>query len=203
LWAGIRPTVLLPLGTMWTDTEFVDQYCCSQSPRPFSEFASAGPGLGVDIGARFARNYQAFVFGEYTFLSAGPLENEFGGQDSVTTSIVGLGVRFSTHPDSLGFLIEMSLGYRSFRAEWKDGTTLTANDDIFSTRLGIGGIWQINPSTSLELLIVLGGGSFTDVEWTFADGDTASALIGYDERGQYIPLGFQVGVHWDIISSKD
>jgi hypothetical protein len=203
LWAGVRPTVVIPLGSMWTDRNWVNRYCCSQNPRPFSEFASAGPGLGVDVGARFGRNYQAFAFGEYAFLAAGPLEDAFGGQESTRTSIFGLGVRFSTHPDSVGFLIEMSLGYRSFEAKWKDGTKLTANDDLFSTRLGVGGIWQINKTTSVDVLFVLGGGAFTDVEWTFASGDDASALQGYDDRGQYIPLGFQVGVHWDLISSKD
>lgn len=202
-WAGLRPTIVFPLGSMWTDREPVDYYCCSQNPRPFSEFATAGPGLGIDVGARFARSYQAFAFGEYTFLGAGPLEDAFGGQESATTSMFGIGVRFATHPDSLGFLIEMSLGYRSFEATWKDGTKLSANDDLFSTRFGVGGIWQINGNTSVEVMFVLGGGSFTDIEWTFADGSKAGALSGYDDRGQYIPIGFQAGVHWDIVRSKD
>ncbi len=140
LWAGVRPTVLMPLGSMWTDREPDDFFCCKQNPRPFSEFASPGPGVGVDLGARFGRNYQAFAFGEHAFLGGGPLKDEFGGQKSVTTTIVGAGVRFSTHPDSIGFLIEMSLGYRWFEAKWNDGTKLTANDDLFSTRLGVGGI---------------------------------------------------------------
>jgi hypothetical protein len=202
-WAGIRPTVLLPLGSMWTDREPDGYYCCRQNPRPFSEFAAPGPGIGVDVGARFARNYHAFAFGEYSFLGAGPLEGEFGGQESVRTSIFGVGVRFSTHPDSIGFLIEMSVGYRNFEAQWKDGTTLRANDDLFSTRLGIGGVWQVNKNTSVEIMMLVGGGAFTDVEWTFPNGDNSSALSGYDDRGQYIPLGFQAGIHWDIIRTKD
>lgn len=202
-WAGVRPTLTLPLGSMWTDREPEDYYCCTQNPRPFSEFATPGPGLELDVGMRFARNYQVFAFGEYAFLGAGPLDDAFGGQGTTTTSVFGLGVRFSTHPDSLGFLIEMSLGYRSFEATWKDGTKLSANDDLFSTRLGIGGIWQVNDNMSVDLLFVLGGGSFTDIEWTFADGSSSGALSGYDDRGQYIPLGFQLGVHWDIVRSKD
>lgn len=202
-WVGARPGVFVPLGAMWLDGEPVVDLCCTESVRPFSEFAGPGPSLGFDIGVRFARHYQAFAFGEHAWLSSGSLEDDFGGQTSASTSMFGGGFRFSTHPDTIGLLVEISLGYRTFEAEWESGTRLTAGDDLFSTRLGFGVEWRINPLTTLELLLIVGGGAFTDVEWTFADGTKRSALTGYDRYGQYIPFSLQLASHWDVISSDD
>lgn len=203
LWVGARPGLFVPLGAMWLDGEPIGDVCCAETVRPFSEFAGTGPSLGFDLGVRFARHYQAFAFWEHGWLSSGTLEDAFGGQSGATTSMFGGGFRFSTHPDAIGMVVEIAVGYRTFEAEWKHGTRLTASDDLFSTRIGFGVEWRINRLTSLELLLMAGGGAFTDVEWKFADGTTRNALTGYDRYGQYIPFGIQLASHWDVISSDD
>lgn len=191
------------MGAMWIDGEPLDDLCCVESVRPFSEFAGPGPSLGLDLGVRFARHYQAFAFWERAWLSSGGLEDAFGGQKNTSTSMFGGGFRFSTHPDAIGMVVELSLGYRTFEAEWESGTQLTASDDLFSTRLGFGVEWRINRLTTAELLLMVGGGAFTDVKWNFADGTSRDALTGYDRYGQYIPFGIQFASHWDVISSDD
>ena len=203
LWVGARPGLFVPMGAMWIDGEPLDDLCCVESVRPFSEFAGPGPSLGLDLGVRFARHYQAFAFWERAWLSSGGLEDAFGGQKNTSTSMFGGGFRFSTHPDAIGMVVELSLGYRTFEAEWESGTQLTASDDLFSTRLGFGVEWRINRLTTAELLLMVGGGAFTDVKWNFADGTSRDALTGYDRYGQYIPFGIQFASHWDVISSDD
>lgn len=199
-WVGARPGVLFPLGAMWTDQFSV---CCSFSDRPFADFASAGPSIELDVGARFGRRYQVFAFYEHAWLGSGGLEDEFGGQRGAATSVYGAGVRFNTHPDKIGLLVEMNIGYRTFEAEWENGTRLTASDDLFSTRLGVGAEWRLSRATTVELLLVLGGGVFKDIEWTFADGSKTDALGAFDSYGSYAPIGVQLGAHWDVIRSDD
>lgn len=203
LWVGPRPGVLVPLGSMWLDGEPIDDMCCIETVRPFTEFAGPGPSLGLDVGVRFGRHYQGFAFWERTWLGSGALENQFGGQKSASTQMIGAGFRFSTHPDAIGMLVEIAIGYRTFEAKWQSGTRLTASDDLFSTRLGFGVEWRVQKRTTVEALIMVGGGAFTDVKWQFADGTTRDALTSYDRYGQYIPFGLQVAAHWDVIASKD
>lgn len=202
-WAGARPGLMIPLGSAWLDGEPINDLCCIESSRPLAEFASAGPSLGIEAGVRFGRHYQGFAYWEHGWLGSGTLENAFGGQQGADTTIFGGGFRFNTHPDSIGMVVEISLGYRTFEAQWSNGTKLTASDDLFSTQLGFGAAWRVNPYTSLELLLRIGGGALTDIQWRFADGTTENALSRYDRYGQYIPFGIQLASHWDIIRSDD
>ncbi len=202
-WAGVRPGVMVPMGSAWLDGEPLNDLCCIESARPLAEFASAGPSLGVEAGVRFGRHYQGFAFWEHAWLGSGTLENAFGGQDGADTTVFGGGFRFNTHPDGIGMVVEISLGYRTFEAQWNNGTRLTASDDLFSTQLGFGAAWRVNPYTSLELLLRIGGGALTDIKWRFADGTTENAVSRYDRYGQYIPFGLQLASHWDIVRSDD
>lgn len=202
-WAGIRPGVMIPLGSAWLDGEPIGDVCCVESSRPLSEFASAGPSIGVEAGVRFGRHYQGFAFWEHASLGSGTLENAFGGQNGATSSVFGGGFRFNTHPDTIGMVVEVGLGYRRFEAKWENGTKLKASDDLFSTQLGLGVAWRVDRMLSLELLTRIGGGSFTGIEWQFADGTKEGAISRYDRHGQYIPFGFHLAAHWDIIRSDD
>lgn len=202
-WIGARPGIMVPMGSAWLDGLPVGDLCCVESARPFAEFASTGPSLGVEAGVRFGRHYQGFAYWEHAWLGAGTLGDAFGGQTGANSSVFGGGFRFNTHPDHIGMVLEISLGYRTFEAEWQNGTRLTASDDLFSTQLGFGAAWRINRYTSLELLLRIGGGSLTDIQWRFADGTTENALSASDRYGQYIPFGIQLASHWDVIRSDD
>lgn len=202
-WIGARPGIMVPMGSAWLDGLPVGDLCCVESARPFAEFASTGPSLGAEAGVRFGRHYQGFAYWEHAWLGAGTLGDAFGGQIGANSSVFGGGFRFNTHPDHIGMVVEISLGYRTFEAEWQNGTKLTASDDLFSTQLGFGAAWRINAYTSLELLLRVGGGSLTDIQWRFADGTTENALSISDRYGQYIPFGIQIASHWDVIRSDD
>jgi hypothetical protein len=202
-WIGARPGIMVPMGSAWLDGLPVGDLCCVESARPFAEFASTGPSLGAEAGVRFGRHYQGFAYWEHAWLGAGTLGDAFGGQTGANSSVFGGGFRFNTHPDHIGMVVEISLGYRTFEAEWQNGTRLTASDDLFSTQLGFGAAWRINRYTSLELLLRIGGGSLTDIQWRFADGTTENALSVSDRYGQYIPFGIQLASHWDVIRSDD
>jgi len=185
---------------MWTDHGPV---CCVAYDRPFSEFASVGPAVELNGGARLARRFQVYAFYERAWLGSGSLEHEFGGQQGASTSAYGAGARFATHPDSWGLVVEMNVGYRTFEAEWENGTRLTPSDDLFSTRVGFGTEWRLNRATTVALMLVWGGGAFKDVTWTFADGSQADALGAFDTNGSYAPLGLQLAAHWDVFGSQN
>lgn len=200
LWLGVRPGVLFPLGAMWTDQTSV---CCGFSERSFSEFASAGPSLEINAGARLGRIYQLFAFYEHAWLGSGTLDDEFGGQLGAVTSAYGAGGRLTINPHTWGMIFELHLAYRTFETEWENGTRLTASDDLVSTRLGFGVEWRLNRTTTLELLALVGSGILSDVTWTFADGSKADALGAFDTYGHYAPVALQLGVHWDVFGSQD
>jgi hypothetical protein len=202
-WIGLRSGLMIPLGSAWLDGEPVGDLCCVESSRPLSEFARPGPSVGVEAGVRFGRHYQGFAFLEHASLNSGRLDGAFGRQSGTTSSVFGGGFRFNTHPDAIGMVVEVGLGYRRFEANWRNGTKLTAADDLFSTQLGFGVAWRVDPMLSAEFLMRVGGGSFTGIEWKFADGTKEAALSRYDRNGQYIPFGFHLALHWDLVRSDD
>ncbi len=208
LWLGLRAGWLFPAGSLWQDGESVGASCCRYFNRGWDDFASSGPMLEVDLGARLSRHYNIFGMWEWGILGDGDeLGDEFGGQTSAQTHFLGVGLRFSSDPNSVGLLVELALGWRRFRATWKNGTELTATDDFFNTRIGIGADIRLNEDLSLTPMLTLGGGVFSEADWTFADGTEAGAFSSFlgvpaDEAAQHVPITVQIGLHWDAIASK-
>jgi hypothetical protein len=194
LWLGVRAGVMIPFGSLWTDgfNGFYRQ-------RTFHDYASTGPMFQIDVGARLARHYNVFAMWEHGALGSGDLDDKsFGGQEWGATNMYGVGVRFSTDPNGIGFLMEIGLGYRQFTAYWNDGTRLSLSDGWLDAHIGLGADIRVSRWLSLSPMIVLGGGSFDTARWSGPHG-SSDALGPLDEGGEYGVLSFQLGAHADIL----
>ncbi|HVW28837.1 MAG TPA: hypothetical protein VHC69_25905 [Polyangiaceae bacterium] len=194
LWLGVRAGVMIPFGSLWTDgfNGFYRQ-------RTFHDYASTGPMFQIDVGARLARHYNVFAMWEHGALGQGDLDDKaFGGQEWGATNMYGVGVRFSTDPTGIGFLMEIGLGYRQFTAYWNDGTKLSLTDGWLDAHIGLGVDVRVCRWLSLSPMIVLGGGSFDTATWS-GHSKSGNALTPLDEGGEYGVLSFQLGAHADIL----
>jgi hypothetical protein len=193
LWAGVRLGALIPFGSLW-----VDGFNGYYRQRQFADYASTGPVVELDVGARLALHYNVFALWEHTSLGTGSLDSAaFGGQERGATNLYGIGVRFSTNPTSTGFLAEIGLGYRDFHAYWSDGTELSLTGGWFDARIGFGVDIRISPWLSLSPMVVLAGGSFDSAKWS-GPGGSRNALTAYDDGAQYGTVSFVLGAHADV-----
>jgi hypothetical protein len=197
LWLGVRVGWLVPFGNVWLDG-FNGGSGLAYRPRTFASYAAPGPAAEIDVGARLSRRYMVFALFEHASLGAGSLDDRsFGGQTRGATNFYGAGLRFSTEPGSLGFAMEIALGYRDFHAHWSDGTELALTDGIIDARLGLGADIRVNRWLSLSPMLVLGGGSFQSTRWSGPAG-SHDAQTSFDEPGEYGTFALQLGGHVDV-----
>lgn len=196
------------MGSLWQDGNLVGGICCTYTNRGFDDFATSGPLLELDLGARLGRHYNVFGLWEFGWLRDGDeLGDAFGGQRSAHSHFFGLGLRFSSDPNGTGILVEIAIGHRRFEATWANGTEFLATDRFFNTRIGIGADLRLSEKFSLSPLLTIGGGIFEHAQWTFADGSTAGAFSSFlgtpvDEPAQHVPVTLQVGIHHDAFGSR-
>jgi len=196
-WAGLRVAYFVPFGPLWFDGSDV-QGGLVYRRRPFSAYASPGPAAEVDIGVRLGRRYNVFAMWEHASLGTGNLDpNAFGGQERGNTNLYGAGFRFSTQPNTVGFLVEIGLGYRDFRAYWADGTSLVMNDTFFDAHIGLGADIRVNKWLSLSPMAVFGAGAFQSAEFSGPSG-SYPALGALDREGDYGTFSLQIGAHADV-----
>jgi hypothetical protein len=195
-WIGARAAWFIPFGSVWLDGADYGGGLFFRR-RSFADYASPGPSGELDVGARLGRRYNLFGLWEHATLGTGSLDDKaFGGQARGSTNLYGVGLRFSTDPADVGFLMEIALGVRDFHAHWDDGTTL-ALTDAFDARVGIGADVRINRCFALSPMLVLGGGSFNRGHWSGPAG-SQGAFDTLDQPGQYGTLKLEVGAHFDV-----
>lgn len=196
-WAGARLGWLAPFGSLWVDG-FDYGNGIWYRRRSFADYASSGPSLELNLGARVSHRYNVFALWEHASLGTGSLDdNSYGGQQRGATNLYGAGLRFSTDPTSVGFLMEIALGYRDFRAYWNDGTRLTMSDGWLDARVGLGVDIRLGRAFSLSPMFTLAGGSFATGHWSGPSG-TRSVFTPLDDNGGYGFVGLQLGGHVDI-----
>jgi hypothetical protein len=190
---------LAPFGSLWIDGYGYDNAGgLYYRRRAFTDYASAGPATEIDVGVRLSRRYNVFALWEHGFLGKGNLDGDaFGGQEWGASNLYGVGLRFSTDPGGVGFLMEVALGYRDFRAYWADGTELHLTDGWLDARLGLGADIRLTRWLSLTPLVTLGGGSFGTAEWR-GPGGTRDAHTALDDPAEYGFAGIHVGAHVDL-----
>ncbi len=165
----------------------------------WSQFASAGPMFELDAGARLGRYYNVFLLWERAQLGPGSEEiAALGSQERGETDYYALGLRFSSNPNKVGFLTEINLGYRRFRAVWDSGAELRMTEAPLEFRLGLGADIRISRLFSLSPLVTLGAGSFGSAEWLNPDGSTSDATTPGDHAAGHGWITFQLGAHFDI-----
>lgn len=196
-WAGARLGWLAPFGSLWVDGFNYGNGVYFRR-RSFADYASSGPSVELNVGARLSHRYNVFGLWEHASLGTGSLDgNSYGGQERGATNLYGVGLRFSTDPTSVGFLMEIALGYRDFRAYWSDGTKLSMYDGWLDARLGLGVDIRLGRAFSLSPMFTLAGGSFSSGRWSGTPGDH-SVFTTLDDNGGYGFVGFQLGGHVDI-----
>ena len=198
-WLGARGGWFIPFGNLWAQgTRRTDGFVDFDGVS-WSEYASSGPMFELDIGARLGRNYNLFLLWEHAELgngSAAPDAN--GGQDGGDTDYYAVGLRVSSDPNRVGFLTEIALGARRFRAVWADGTELQLTEAPFEARLSLGADIRLNPAFSLSPLVTIGVGAFGSAEVVAPNGARTDATGPDDERAGHGWLTLQLGGHFDI-----
>lgn len=196
-WAGVRLSWLAPFGNLWTDGFNTPQGIYKRR-RSFADYASSGPGLELNAGARLGRRYNVFALWEHATLGTGSLDpNAFGGQQRGAMNLYGVGVRYSADPSSVGLALELALGYRDFHAYWADGTTLNMTEGWLDARMGIGVDIRLSDAFSLSPMFTFAGGSFGHGQWT----GRSSRGLGFDtldDTASYNVVGFSLGGHVDV-----
>jgi hypothetical protein len=174
----------------------------------WSGLASGGPVVEADVGGRVGRRYMIYVFWEHAFMGTGsdptwqtlPIEQgvtPFGAQTSASTDFPGLGFRWSSRPDSVGFLVDLGLGYRWFREKWASGATMTLQG-FGELRAGFGADIRVSPLFAIEPLFTFSTGQFYDRSYTAANTSERS-IPSY--TGAHGTITFTLGAHFDLAPS--
>jgi hypothetical protein len=170
LWTGLRLGVFLPSGGLYADGNLVTI--------PFRDVASAGPVVEVDVGARFVRHFIGYAFVEQAFLGRGGSAAwtlPHGGQSNASTQALGIGLRWDSHPEGVGFAADVAVGYRWFTARWADATKVSMHG-LGDIRLGVGVSWRVASRLAIAPMITLSSGRFTERTLDGQTlGDTASS----------------------------
>jgi hypothetical protein len=200
LWLGARLGWFVPFGDLYGTC--ADAYCDAVNGTAWSDYASSGPTFELDGGMRLGRHYNVFLLWERAELGKGSAEpNAHGGQATGDSDYYALGVRYSSDPDHVGFLTEIDIGYRRFRAAWNDGTELQLTDAPFEFRLGLGADIRLNRLLSLSPMVTIGAGAFGNAKWKLPNGQTQD-VTGNDEATGHGWLTLQMGGHFDLFGSK-
>jgi hypothetical protein len=197
-WVGARLGWFVPFGDLWAQS-VPGSGGRSFEGVGFSEYASSGPMFEVDVGARLGRHYNVFLAWERAMLGTGSAEPDaHGGQETGDTDFYAIGLRVSSDANRVGFLTEINLGYRRFRARWSDGTELHLTDAPLEFRLGLGADIRLGPAFSLSPMVTLGVGAFGAAEWQHPNGDTEDATLPGDRSAGHGWLTLQIGGHFDL-----
>lgn len=219
LWVGGRLGWSIPFGNAWAECSVVTSngVCVEARGVPWSDFASAGPKFELNLGARLGRYHNLFFVWERTAFGPAskpvelsgelfddpdtPQEETYtlDGQDGAESDYYGLGLRFSSDPDDIGLLLELTIGARRFRTEYSDGTELRLEDGLFEARIGIGADIRLSRLMSLSPIFVFGGGQFGKATFELGDG---TELEAGDVAASHAWVAFEMGMHFDLFPSK-
>jgi hypothetical protein len=195
--------VLFPFGSAYTVGYDASGYY--EIGESWSGLAGGGPAVEVDAGARLGRRYIVYGFWEHAFMGTGgdpswrttmPFQGSpvFGDQTSARTDYPGIGFRWSSRPDSVGFLVDLGIGYRWFQEKWASGAVMTLQG-FGEFRAGFGADVRVNRALSISPLIMFSSGEFQDRKIE-APG-ISSSIPSYS--GTHGTVTLTVGGHFDLM----
>lgn len=197
LWVGGRGGWTLPFGNLWAREVDPSYY----AGVPWSDYATSGPTLELDVGVRLARSYVVFALFEHATLGAGPaVEPAIGAPSSAESDFGAIGLRFSSDPSRVGFLTELAIGARRFRAKWPDGTSLEGTSSL-EFRMALGADIRVSRLFSLSPMAMLSAGAFGEVDWVSPSGSSRSALGPRDLDAGHGTASLSLGGHFDLFGS--
>ena len=184
LWMGMRLGAFVPYGGLYAERSFVTT--------PFQHVATGGPALELDVGARFARRFVGYGFFENAWLGRGQSpawSDAHDGQLGASTQAIGIGLRWVSNPESLGFVADAGLSYRWFSARWADATTVRMHG-FGDIRVGLGANWRIARHWALAPLLTLHTGAFSErtLDGQPLGASASSYLAGVLSLGGYFDL---------------
>ncbi len=201
LWLGARVSAVMPFGKLW----YTDSY--RGTGPDWSDYASAGPAIELDAGGRFSRRYMVYGFWQHAALGSGQATDAtragadanlsglvHGVQTSASTDLVGLGLRWTSSPDDVGFVVDLGFGYRWLRVKFDDDTTLRL-ESPFEIRLGFGADIRVTRTFALSPMFVLTDGVFTDGHFESATGTTRGLIVDQAGHGT---AELMLGAHFDV-----
>jgi hypothetical protein len=180
----MRLGAFLPYGGLYTEQTFVTT--------PFQHVATGGPALELDIGARFARRFVGYGYFEHVWLGRGQSPawtNAHEGQQTVSTQAVGIGIRWISHPEGIGFVADVGLSHRWFSARWADATTVRMHG-FGDIRVGVGAHWSIARHWALVPMLTAYTGAFSE---RTLDGQPFGAATS-----SYVAGALTLGAYLDI-----
>ena len=205
LWIGPGLGWSVPFGDLWGSCVAVDSYgrCAVLNSVPSRDYFGSGLSFEFDAGFRLGRNYNLYGLWERTWYASRNNATISGSpQTSGESDFVAVGLRVSTDPEELGFLLDIAVGTRRMRARWADGTQLQLTEAPFETRIGIGADVRLDDHWSFTPLLALGVGSFGKVETVHADGTVESTMSPTDVSLTHGWLGLQLATHADLLGTQ-
>ena len=189
---GGRIGYLAPFGKLTYD--YVDGY----GGPSWGDIAASGVSFELNAGGRFSRHFMVFGLWEHGALGTGRDGSRWYGveQTHASTDLFGAGFRFSSHPNETGLAVEAAFGFRTFRAEFEDDTTVTATSP--EVRIGIGADIRISRDVTLSPMMQISNGTFLDLREE-RPGRRSRSLFGYE--APHGTFGFALGVHFDLFAS--
>jgi hypothetical protein len=184
LWMGMRWGAFVPFGGLYAERSFVTT--------PFQDVATGGPAVELDVGARFARRFVGYGFFEHAWLGRGQSPawtNAHDGQRAASTQAIGVGLRWISNPESLGFVADVGLSYRWFSARWADATTVRMQG-FGDIRVGLGANWLVVRHWALVPMLTLYTGAFSE---RTLDGEPLGAAAS-----SYVAGALSVGGYLDL-----
>jgi hypothetical protein len=166
--------------------------------KPWSDYASSGPTVELDVGFRVSRGYAVFFLWERAELGSGDDESN-GPQDGAESDFWAIGLRASSNPDKLGFLTEVAVGYRRARTFFENDYEYQFTDAPFEARLGLGAEYRLSRMVSLSSLLTVGVGGFGSAESVAPNGNAVPLTRGLDEADGHAWATITVGSHFDLI----
>ena len=162
LFVGARVGAFFPFGNAYDTSPYYNE------GEKWDWLATGGPVIEGDVGMRFGRSFILYGFWEHAWMGKGSdpswraaTGSNFGDQKSASTDFTGLGFRWSSRPSTVGFLLDLGLGYRWFREEWASGAKMNLAG-FGEFRVGVGADVRLNHLVSLTPLFSLSFGSFGD-----------------------------------------
>lgn len=196
LWLGARFGALFPYGNAFdyavTPTHEIGER--------WEGLASNGFVVEGDAGLRLARYYVIYGFWEHGELSTGSDETwrtdastAFGDQRYARTDFPGIGLRWSSRPDTAGFVVDTGLGYRWFKERWATNTVMRLSGAEF--RIGFGADVRLNPMFTLSPMLMFSFGSFTTGSLVDHGGPQQTLQFVDASHGT---VTFTLGGHFDL-----
>lgn len=194
LWLGTRVGMIAPFGKLSYD------YADGFGGPSFTDVAGPGSSFELDVGGRFTRRFVVYALWERGSLGIGRDRSSFAvDQTRARTDLYGAGLRWTSDPDETGLVLDLGLGFRTFRAEFGDDISINGVSPI-EFRVGIGADIRLGRVFTLSPMMQMTNGAFTSVQLR-EKGRGSRSILRYE--APHGTFGLAIGGSFDLFPSSD